>query len=145
MRDAADERRLRRIVEPGLEPEERIRAWSRAWVSRPGRLPAVLAVRLRHVVAVTDRRVLLVPVRYWTRRPQHRAVHIALAGLDVRDAGARRELELVPLDGPPTRLDVGTAARGREVADALLTYGPEHRDPRLPSGDRTSEHGTGRG
>lgn len=138
MPEAADERRVRRIVGPGLEPDERIRAWCRAWVSRLGQLPAVLAVRLRHVVVVTDRRIFLVPVRYWTRRPRRRFSHMELAPLEVRDVGARREIELVPSDGLVTRLDVGRRERGRRVADVLLTYAAV-RDPRLSAGNRATE------
>jgi hypothetical protein len=143
MREAVDERRVRRIVEPALEPDERIRTWCRAWVSRLGHLPAVLAVRIRHLVVVTDRRVFLVPVRYWTRRPRRRFTHMELAPLEVRDAGARREIELVPSDGPGTRIAVGRQDRGRGVADALLTYAAV-RDPRLAhAGDGTPERGAG--
>lgn len=122
---AAYQRRLERLVERRDLPDEQIRHWTRAWVSQVVRVQS-FALRIRHFVVVTDDRVLLVPVRYWTRRPAKRYTLLDTAHIDVTEVGDRelRKLRVDVRGKAPLLLHFGGRRRDRAVARWLLE-GPQ--------------------
>jgi hypothetical protein len=81
------ERRLRAPHLARLEPEEDIVTWCRAWVSKASRLQR-FAPRWRDIAVVTDRRLLLVGVGHFSRRPRRRVLADRLDELTLGDVGA---------------------------------------------------------
>lgn len=135
---AADERRIRTLTRSRLLPGEQIVAVGRAWVSRAGPAHA-FALRLRQVVVVTDRRLLLYGVGYWTRRPRRRVLDARLDEVAVHDRsrGRRRELHVGRAgERRPLVLQLGRGAAADRVVAAALAR-PAHSEtpvPRAPLG-----------
>ena len=114
-----------------LDPGETLTAWARGWVSRDGRLAAVVAARTLDYVVLTDHRLSFFTTGFFTRRPR-RCVYVS--PLDRLSASARRakrghRLRLESLDHRPLLLDLrGRAAYGAFVEKFLAAT-------RRPEGD----------
>jgi hypothetical protein len=85
--------RLRRSVDPRLEPGETFVAWTRAWVSRYQKFHWLLSLRRRDFAVVTDRRLMLWSAGFYSRRPRRRVLAERLDEVTVkstsRDPGRR--------------------------------------------------------
>lgn len=133
------QRRLEELVARRNRADEQIQHWTRAWVSQVVRMQP-FALRLRHFVVVTDERVLLVPVRFWTRRPAKRFGSLDITHIDVSNVRQRelRKLRVEVRGQAPLLLQFGRGRRDRVVARWLLE-GP----PGEASGATISEHPLG--
>jgi hypothetical protein len=116
----ATERRLRDHALSRLEPGEEIVVWTRAWVSKAGRLQR-LAPRWRDVGVVTDRRLLLFSVGQFTRRPRRRVLADRLDELSLTDIGAQpgRRVRCARPGRAPMLLELGTDPWSRRLAQEL--------------------------
>lgn len=113
------ERRIRGASR--LEKGEEIVAWCRAWVSRDRLLHLLLAARHRDFAVVTDRRILLVSARFFSRRPRRRVHADRLDEITVTSTGRRpgRCLRIEAAAHAPLLLQLGADQRSRAVADVL--------------------------
>lgn len=111
------EQRIARRIDAG----EEIRAWSRGWVSRDGRLHGLLAARILDFVVVTEHRLYLVSTGFFTRRPRRRVYDMPLDRLRIREMkpGRRRHLRVASLDHRPLRIDLKPKPASDSVADLL--------------------------
>lgn len=99
-------RRLLRAVEGRLPADDRLLAWTRAWVSHDG--PAqVLAARSRDFVVLTDRTLMCWSTGFLTRRPRRRVLFERLEGCAVEPVGRRpdRSLRVRAVGRRPLRFD----------------------------------------
>ncbi|HEX5613962.1 MAG TPA: hypothetical protein VFZ83_02295 [Acidimicrobiia bacterium] len=118
----ASERRLLRAVERRLEPDEVVRAWSRAWVS-PVRTVQWLAPRHRDFVVVTDRRLMLWAAGFWSRRPRRRVLTERLDEIGIAP-GRGASVRITPPERKPILLELGTTPGAVAVRDALTAATP---------------------
>jgi hypothetical protein len=117
----ATDRRLRDQVLRRLEPDERVLAWSRVWVS-PARRHQWLAPRHRDFVVVTNHRLMLWAAGHWTRRPRRRilterldtALVVALPADDVRT------LHVTLPERKPLVLEFGRSPQARRASATLV-------------------------
>jgi hypothetical protein len=116
----ATERLLQNNSLTRLEPDEKVIVWSRAWVSKAGRLQR-LAPRWRDVAVVTDRRLLLFGVGHFTRRPRRRVLADRLDELTLSDVGAQagRGLRCSRPGRSPMLLELGTDPWSRRLVQEL--------------------------
>jgi hypothetical protein len=80
-------RRLRELATPRLEGGEELLAWTRVWVSRDGKVAGVLAARTRDFAVLTNHRLMLWSIGFFTRRPRRRVLTDRLTDLTVDDIG----------------------------------------------------------
>lgn len=114
----ASERRLRAQVERRLEPDEELRAWTRAWVA-PVRRVQWLAPRHRDFVVVTDRRLMLWASGFWTRRPRRRVLTERLDEVTISVPRGEPIARVGPPNRTPLHLELGRGPGGVAVRDAL--------------------------
>jgi hypothetical protein len=113
------EARLQHLVEQRLEPEERIVGWARVWYSRTAR-PQALAARYRDIVVLTDRRLLMYEVGYFTRRPRRRVLADRLDELTVEDVSTAPERARLRFSKPAHRTMLLEFDRGEGLGAQLL-------------------------
>ncbi len=80
------ERRLR----AQLEPDERLIAWTRGWVSRDGKMHTVFAARTLDFVVISDQRLYLFSTGFFSRRPRRRVYASDLDKLQVSNTETKR-------------------------------------------------------
>jgi hypothetical protein len=80
------ERRLRAKLDQG----ERLVMWTRGWVSRDGRLHAIVAARTLDFAVITDRRLYLFSTGFFSRLPRRRVYESAFEFLQVSSTGTKR-------------------------------------------------------
>jgi hypothetical protein len=116
----ATEQRLRSPAIGRLEPGEEIVVWCRAWVSKARSLQP-LAPRWRDVVVLTDRRLLLFGVGYFSRRPRRRVLADRLDELALADIGTHpgRGLRCARPGRAPMLLELGTDPWSRKLSQEL--------------------------
>ena len=117
---ATTERRLRRLAERRLEPDEHVVTCAAVWYARPVRVHR-LAARYRDYAVLTDRRLMLWEAGWLTRRPRRRVLADRLGDLTVVD--------LTPPDRTRLRchhpghaafvLELGPSSAARTIADTL--------------------------
>jgi hypothetical protein len=117
----ATDRRLREQVLRRLEPDERVLAWARAWVS-PTRTHQWLAPRHRDFVIVTNRRLMLWAAAHWTRRPRRRILteRLDTALVVPIPADDVRTVHVTLPERKPLVIEFGKSPQARSTAFALV-------------------------
>jgi len=106
-----------------LGPDVRIEAWGKAWVSREGRLPRLLAARTSDFVVCTPDRLILFATGFFTRLARRRVYDEALADLTIREVPGRRGVELRVARRDASRsllFDLSSKPRNTLLASRLL-------------------------
>jgi hypothetical protein len=80
------ERRLRAKLDQG----ERLVMWTQGWISRDGRMHALLAARTLDFAVITDRRLCLFATGFFSRLPRRRVYENAFESLQVSPTGTQR-------------------------------------------------------
>jgi hypothetical protein len=111
-------RRVTELVTPRLEDGEEILGAASAWAARLGRTPLLLTGRHLHLVALTDRRLIVFERRH----------------------GRHREAAPV-LDQPIDRLELSSARSRLTLYQVIVVAGD---GPRYVFEFRRRDHGTGR-
>lgn len=121
------ERSLRSKIDPG----ERFVSWGRGWVSRDGRLPAVLAARTYDYVILSDRQLYLVTTGFFTRRPRRLVYATVLGRLRVTERPDKRGrfLQVASLDQRPHVIQLRANRRNNVLADAMLEATAREKPP----------------
>jgi hypothetical protein len=114
------ERRLRRLAERRLEPDERIVTCVAVWYARPVRFHQ-LAARYRDYAVLTDQRLMLWEAGWITRRARRRVLADRLTDLTVTDLDPprRARLRCDHAGHPPFVLELDGSERARTLADAI--------------------------
>jgi hypothetical protein len=122
-------RRLRALAAHGIDEDEQLRDWGRAWVSRDGRFH-LLAARTRDFVVLTDRRLALWSCGFFTRQPRRKVFDQQLDRLVVDDIGKRplRSMRVTGFQRRPLRFDMGSDTSSRAIAAALVGVPPPEGD-----------------
>ncbi len=132
------EERLHHLAGRRLEPDEAILLWARAWYSRCVRLQP-LAARYRDVVVLTDRRLLMYEVGFFTRRPKRRVLADRLDELTVEDVSAAGDASAVRFSKPGHRAMLLEFGRGTELPLRLLDSAGRRVPPaEPPTGEDTA-------
>ncbi len=118
---------------PSAEP---ILMWARAWVSRDGRMPRLLAARTLDFTVLTSDNLFLISTGFLTRRPRRRVYAMPLDRLLVEDCQAKRgaRLRVTSLEHRPLLLEFRETGRNWAFGDELLarTQEPPEPDPGFP-------------
>jgi hypothetical protein len=112
------ERRLRSKIDPG----DRFVSWGRGWVSRDGRLRAVLAARTYDYVVLSDRQLYLVTTGFFTRMPRRVVYAAVLDRLRITERSDKRGrfLQVASLEQRPHVVQLRGNRRNNLLADAML-------------------------
>ncbi len=118
-RQSGTERRLA----AKLRPDERVVAWGRAWVSRDGSMPRLLAARTLDFVVRTEDRLYLFSTGFFTRRPRRCVYGSSLDRLEfeTRQSKRGRRLRVHLPEGRALLFDMRGSARNNALADALIS------------------------
>jgi hypothetical protein len=112
--------------------------WARAWHSRAVRLQG-LAARYRDIAVLTDRRLMLYEVGWFTRRPRRRVLADRLDELTVEDVSRSGNAGKLRFSKAGHRAMLLEFGQGAELGQALLTAaGRRIATPELEP-ERTSE------
>jgi hypothetical protein len=126
--------RIRRLAAKRLEPDEAIVGWARVWYSRAVRLQ-VFAARYRDIVVLTDRRLMLFEVGWFTRVPRRRVLADRLDDLTVEDVSRVGDVTTVRFAKAGHRSMLLHFDRGDDAAlgrSLLATAGRRVEPPEAP-------------
>ena len=112
--------RAERKLAAHIDPDERLVAWTRGWVSRDGRAHTVFAARTLDFVVVTDRHCYLFNTGFFTRRPRRRVFNTPLDRLSVTERKGKLHLRVAVEARRPLLFDLRQGKRSEDVATALL-------------------------
>jgi hypothetical protein len=115
--------RARRRLQRKLGPGVRIEAWGKAWVSRQGRTPGILAARTSDFVVCTADRLMLFSTGFFTRVPRRCVYDAALTDIRVTAIDRRRGHKLqvaTRTTRHPLVLELSSKARNTLLASKLL-------------------------
>lgn len=114
-------RRLRQLAAARLEGGEELLGWTRVWVSRDGRFAGVLGARTRDFAVLTNHRLMLWSIGFFTRRARRRVLTDRLSDLTVDDIGRvpYRRLRVRAFARPALRFEFGRREPARAFAVEL--------------------------
>src|SRR5262249_39303987 len=112
-----------------IDPDERLLAWTRGWVSRDGWAHTVFAARTLDFVVVTDRQCCLFSTGFFSRRPRRCVFTTPFDRLTVTERKGKLHLRVVAEGRRPLLFDLRPGARSADVAAALLARGRPKEPP----------------
>jgi hypothetical protein len=127
---ASDLRRIQALSP--LHDGEQILATTRVWASSPTRLGPLTTSRVRATVSLTDRRLLVHPVGFWSRRPHEVGIDRTLDTIVATPLTATtgHRVQVVLADGRSAVLHFGSSDDARTIVDQLLGRDGERKGER---------------
>jgi hypothetical protein len=112
--------RAERRILARIDPDERLVAWTRGWVSRDGRAHSVFAARTLDYIVVTDAQCCLFNTGFFTRCPRRRVFGVPFDRLAVTERKGKLHLRVAADGRRPLLFDLRNGTRSEDVATALL-------------------------